>query len=126
MGGGNEGYKIKYKRKEIYEVFFLENNKVKQLERGGRYSNHLNVLLVSLTRVYEAFRILLKTKQSLGESNMTNQTPQSNEYNRDKNSPEGLFEEFILWQEFVDNYRTFATEIECDVKRIQELFIEDK
>lgn len=25
------------------------------------------------------------------------------------------------WQEFVDNYRTFAIDIECNVKRVREL-----
>jgi|GEM_PF-3075309 len=27
----------------------------------------------------------------------------------------------ISWQEFVDNYRTFAADIECDIERIQQL-----
>jgi hypothetical protein len=31
-----------------------------------------------------------------------------------------------IWQEFVDNYRTFAAEIECDVKRVRELLDELK
>ena len=28
---------------------------------------------------------------------------------------------YSTWQEFVDNYRTFVEEIECDVKRVREL-----
>jgi t-SNARE complex subunit (syntaxin) len=53
---------------------------------------------------------------------MTFQTTQNNENNRDKNSPEELFEEICsIWQEFVDNYRTFTAELECDVKRVREL-----
>lgn len=29
------------------------------------------------------------------------------------------------WQELVDNYRTFAVEVECDVKRVRKLFALD-
>jgi hypothetical protein len=53
---------------------------------------------------------------------MNNRTIENDDNNSGQRSKKDLENEIrIAWQELVDNYRTYAVEIDCDIRRAREL-----
>ena len=106
-----------YKNKSVEQKRLIMSEMFHSIETSG------SVLSVTYTRLALAIAEKAQvTKDLLTAAESDEREAKGDPDNRGDDGHSGTENEIhSLWQEFVDNYRTFTAEIECDLKRVREL-----